>query len=53
MAVILTVALIRLIQWRTHTAEHVMRATAHDRRAPTLMGLTPIEVCRLSFAILQ
>src|SRR5256886_13165458 len=48
-AVALTVALIAFMKW-THTGR-VMRATAQDRDAATLMGIDTDSVYRLTFAI--
>jgi branched-chain amino acid transport system permease protein len=48
-AVALTVALIAFMKW-THTGR-VMRATAQDRDAATLMGIDTDRVYRLTFAI--
>jgi branched-chain amino acid transport system permease protein len=48
-AVALTVALIAFMRW-THTGR-VMRATAQDRDAATLMGIDTDRVYRLTFAI--
>jgi branched-chain amino acid transport system permease protein len=48
-AIALTVALIAFMKW-THTGR-VMRATAQDRDAATLMGIDTDRVYRLTFAI--
>jgi branched-chain amino acid transport system permease protein len=48
-AVALTIALIAFMKW-THTGR-VMRATAQDRDAATLMGIDTDRVYRLTFAI--
>ena len=48
-AVVLTVALVAFMKW-THTGR-VMRATAQDRDAATLMGIDTDRVYRLTFAI--
>ena len=48
-AVALTVALFAFMKW-THTGR-VMRATAQDREAATLMGIDTDRVYRLTFAI--
>jgi branched-chain amino acid transport system permease protein len=48
-AVVLTVALIAFMKW-THTGR-VMRATAQDRDAATLMGVDTDRVYQLTFAI--
>jgi len=48
-AVVLTVALFAFMRW-THTGR-VMRATAQDRDAATLMGIDTDRVYRLTFAI--
>ncbi len=48
-AVVLTIALIAFMKW-THTGR-VMRATAQDRDAATLMGIDTDRVYKLTFAI--
>ena len=48
-AVALTIALIAFMKW-THTGQ-VMRATAQDRDAATLMGIDTDRVYKLTFAI--
>ena len=48
-AMVLTVALFAFMKW-THTGR-VMRATAQDRDAATLMGIDTDRVYRITFAI--